>query len=312
MKKSLILLGIVFFISSCALFKPAPKEEVEPEMTEEELRLTEAENYVSDGISYHHAGNDSMAVSSWRKALEIVPDDAEVHNFLGISLHSLDRIEDALVEFKIAVSLNTDYYQAYNNAGYMLFLLNKYDEALVYFNKSLAADPNFEPAIRNRKLVKRIISGNLSKKVFEIVENATKEIDYEKQIIEYRKVLEIDSTYAKAHNNIAVAYYYEDCMDSAKYHLAKAIEYKKNYPEAINNLGYLHKVDEDYETAIKLFLKALTLKPRYIGALNNLGETYTLNGEINNAKRVFTTVLDLEPKNIVAKEWLATINKGKE
>ncbi|MCD4692483.1 MAG: hypothetical protein K8R79_06195, partial [Calditrichales bacterium] len=62
MKKSLILLSIVFFISSCALFKPAPKVEVEPEMTEEELRLAEAENYVSDGISYHHAGNDSMAV----------------------------------------------------------------------------------------------------------------------------------------------------------------------------------------------------------------------------------------------------------
>ncbi|HID39307.1 MAG TPA: tetratricopeptide repeat protein [Calditrichaeota bacterium] len=306
MQRIITLFVIVFLATSCAWFKSEPKEpSAEQQAEKEQMRLAEAENYVSDGISYFQAENDSLAILSWKKALEIIPEDAEVHNFLGIALHRNGEVEAALEEFRKAVELKPDYFEAENNRGYMLFLLNRYNAALAAFNRSLAINPGYEPAIRNRKLVESIKMGNLSREAFEISEETSRKDEYIEQIDGYKKVLKLDSTFAKAHNNIAVAYYYEGDLDSAFFHLEKAIKYNRNYPEAINNLAILYKINEDYETAIKLFLRALTLKPRYVAALNNLGETYYLNKEMDNANRVFNTVLELEPDNNVAKFWLS-------
>ncbi|MEJ2543564.1 MAG: tetratricopeptide repeat protein [Calditrichaceae bacterium] len=307
MKKILLIVGFGLIFASCAWFKSEPKEEMGEDIRAEEMRLAMADNLVSDGIKYYQAGNDSFAVNAWRKSLDINPYDAEVYNFIGISLHRMDKIEKALEAFQTAVQIRADYYQAYNNVGYMLFLLGRYEDALTAFNTCLTIEPDYEPAVKNKKLTQEVFAGNLSRKAFEIAEEASEEEDALKQIDDYRKVLQIDSTYIMAQNNLGVAYYYEGKMDSAYYHIKKALEINSNYPEGLNNLAYLYKVEENYELAVKLFLKALTLKPKYFAALNNLGETYILMNEMANAERVFTTVLDLDPENEVAKKWYSEI-----
>ena len=312
MKKYLILLTAVLLLSSCSWFRSAPKEKTEQpqkeQIDEETARKNKAEEFVNQAIALYQDGKYEDAIETWQKALTLIPNDAEIYNFMGVAQHKRGKIMAAAEEFKKAISLKEDYYQAYNNLGYMQFLLNDYNSALENFIHAIQINPDFEPAIKNKKLTEEVIKGKLSKKVFDMAEKASKDIDYEDQIKKYKEVLKIDSTYAKAHNNIAVAYYYEDKLDSAYYHLEKAIKFDKNYPEAINNLGYLYKNDGQYDIAIKLFLKALTLKPRYIGALNNLGETYMLNEEFRNARRVFDTVLELDPGNEVAKMWLDTLD----
>lgn len=314
MNKALALLIVVVLTSSCAWFKAEPKTEPvsvpTPEETmraERERALAEAEDYVAKGIVFYQQKKDSLAILSWDKALKTISDDAEVHNFKGMSLHRLGEIKKALHEFEAALMINPTYHQAYNNAGYMWFMLNNYDRAKAAYEQALKYKPDYKEAQDNKKLIDKIIAGKLEKKVFELNESASNKIDYEDQIEEYLKVLELDSSYAKAHNNIGVAYYYTGNMDTALIHLKKAIHFQKDYPEAINNLGYLYKVAENYEVAIKFFLKALTLKPRYVGALNNLAETYYLNNELKNAHRTLNTVLDLEPGNAVAKRWLIKV-----
>ncbi|MEJ2054066.1 MAG: tetratricopeptide repeat protein [Calditrichaceae bacterium] len=303
MKKYFVILGLGLLFTSCAWFTSESKDQGAEDIRAEEMRLAKADNLVSDGIKFYQGGKDSLAVEAWRKSLQINPYDAEVYNFIGISLHRLDKIEEALEAFNKAVQIKADYYQAMNNIGYMQFLLGRYEEALETFNTCLMVEPDYEPAVKNKNLTQQVFAGNLSREAFEIGEQASKELDAEKQIQDYLKVIKIDSTYITAQNNIGVAYYYEEKFDSAYYHFKKALEIKPNYPEALNNLACLYKYQENYEIAIKLFLKALTLKPRYFAALNNLGETYLLNEEVENAKRVFTTVLDLDPDNAVAKKW---------
>lgn len=317
MKKMFILLALGTMIYSCAWFKTEPRDQLTEEeqaeyLREEEMRLARADNLVSEGINFYQLGKDSMAVEEWRRALEINPYDAEVHNFIGIALHRMGKLEKALADFEMATKLKADYYQAYNNIGYMNFLLGNYEAALGAFNAALEINPQYEPAQKNKRLVESVLSGNLSKRAFEIAEQASREYDTEKQIEGYRKVLAIDSTYAMAQNNIAVAYYYEGKIDSAYIHLKKALELNRDYPEALNNLGYLYKIDRNYELAIQLFLKALSLKPRYVAAMNNLAETYRLNHEAANARRVYKTVLDFEPYNAVAMRGLQELDEKSE
>ena len=128
----------------------------------------------------------------------------------------------------------------------------------------------------------------------------------------YKRILSLDSSYARAHNNIGVAYYYatdvdSSFVDSSFTHLHKAIDLDNEYPEALNNLGYIYRHAGRYEQAIKFFLKAVSLKQGYILALLNLGETYLLNEEFGNARRVFNTVLEFDPENADAKQLLTMI-----
>lgn len=97
MKRILIAVLSLVLFSSCAWFTSKPiKESEKPETKSEEMIAAEieakAENYVSNGITYHQDGKDSLAVVSWKRALELIPGDAEIHNFLGISYHRLNKL----------------------------------------------------------------------------------------------------------------------------------------------------------------------------------------------------------------------------
>jgi Flp pilus assembly protein TadD len=308
-------LSMILLVSSCAWFtSKAPKEEVKepPESNIAPEVLVTAENYVTDGIAFYGQKDYTSAINSWKHALELIPGDAEVHNFIGIAYHKTNKLNDAATQFKLATELDPGYFEAYNNLGYILFLQNNYDEASRAFSKALEINPSYDPAKLNYERTKNVMNGKIQREVFELTEKAKKLDDVDLKIQYYKKILAMDSNYAEAHNNIAVAYYYADNLDSAYFHLNKALQLKDDYPEAINNLGYIYKVAGRYQDAIKLFLKAISLKERYIIALNNLGETYYLNKEIENARRVFKTVLEVDPSDEFAKDSLVKLDEIKE
>ena len=230
---------------------------------------------------------------------------------MGIAYHKIDKLDDAATQFKLATELDPKYYEAYNNLGYVLFLKNDYNGASRAFNKALEINPSYDQAKLNYERTKNVMTGKIKREVFELTEKAKKLDDVDLKIKYYKKILAMDSTYSEAHNNIAVAYYYADNLDSAYFHLNKALQLEADYPEALNNLGYIYKVAGRYQDAIKLFLKAISLKERYVIALNNLGETYYLNNELENARRVFRTVLEVDPSDEFAKDSLAKLDETK-
>lgn len=305
-----ILLSILMVSCARQTISPPPEKETMPEEKGigPEVRMN-AENFVSDGVAFYQDDNYNEAVSSWQKALELIPGDAEVHNFIGISYHKLNRLEDASTHFQIASDLDSNYYEAYNNLGYVRFLQKKYGDARKAFEKALQINPEYAAAKLNYDKTKKIMSGELQREVFELAEEAAKIEDVDKQIDLYEKLLELDTMNAEVHNNLGVAYYYADSLDGAYDHLNKALILNKAYPEAINNLGYVYKVAGRYQDAVGFFLHAVSLKPRYTIGLNNLGETYMLMKEYNNARRVFKTVLDIDPANEFAKDSIAQLQE---
>jgi protein O-GlcNAc transferase len=302
--KDIVLLVLTLFLfTSCAWFTSSKeKEPIGPD-------LNLAENQVSEGFTHFKSGEDSLAIVAWQSALEIIPKDAEVHNFIGIAYHRMLKLNEASRAFKKAVDFDPAYYEAANNYGYLLFLLERYDAAKIGFEQALKVNPDYQPAIKNLELVNQVMTGSLAMEAFSFSESASKKEDYQEQIPVYQRALNINPDYAKVHNNLGVALFYEGYYDSAYHHLEQAVRLKKDYPEAINNLGFLNRVAQKYEIAIKLFLKALTIKPRYVAALNNLGEAYFLSADMENAKRVFNTVLEMENSNAFAKDYLNKINK---
>jgi len=176
MKKIIIFIPAFLLLFSCSLFKTAKTgqpEEISPEAKKEAARAA-AEEYVDKGIAYHQQGKDSLAVAAWNKALRLIPDDAEVYNFKGIALHKTGALDSALVAFKKAVELNPAYFEAWNNIGYILFLKNDYSGAMQAVQQALKINPSYEPALKNKKLIARVMAGQLSKKVFELTEKKSR------------------------------------------------------------------------------------------------------------------------------------------
>jgi Flp pilus assembly protein TadD len=312
MIRALLATLLLFFVLSCSKeTRTGSETDEQPELATTEIgpEVREiAENHVTEGVAFYQDGKYEDAVSSWQEALELIPGDAEVHNFIGISYHNLNKFDEATNHFKMATELDTTYYEAYNNLGYDLFLQKKYAEARRAFENALDINPNYTAAKLNYERTKRIMSGELQREVFELTEQAAKIDDVDQQIEFYEKIIQMDSLNAEVHNNLGVAYYYADSLDGAYDHLNTALRLKKDYPEAINNMAYIYKVAGRYQDAVRLFLKAISLKPKYIFGLNNLGETYMLMNENQNAVRVFQTVLEIDPANEVAKDALAKLD----
>ncbi len=298
--KKLFFLFLLLLLQSCA-WLGLGKEEKEID------KYLVAENMVTRGIDHFDAGRDSLAIEQWRQALTIIPDDAEVHNFIGLALYRQGETGKAIRYFSKALQLDSLYYQAANNLGYMYFLEKRYPEAEKSFLRALDVYGEYEAAQKNLQLVREIMGGSLDIRAFELSEQAAEKEDYSEQIPVYQRALNLDPGYAKAHNNLAVALYFEGRNDSASFHLEQALRIDPDYPEALHNMGYLYKIAGDYDPAIRFFIRALSLKPRYVIALQNLGETYYLAGDEVNARRVFLALKHLDEDNAYAGKYLNLI-----
>ncbi len=267
-----------------------------------------AENYVADGIELYKTGKYDGAIQKWNKALRIIPDDAEVHNFAGTAYHKLGMLDSAISAYKKAVLLEPDYFQAWNNLGFMYFLKGDYREALGYFNHALVVNPNYEQAIMNYQKTKEIVNGDLPARALELVEKSGKIDSLELKIQNYRKAIALDSAYVEAWNNLGVAYYYYGYPDSAVSCLEKALELNPKYPQANNNLGFLYDLKRNYEKATACYLKALEQKPDYVIALSNLFDTYMHEDNRVLAKQVLMKLKEIAPDNPVVRRQAEDYN----
>jgi len=294
-KFGILLIAIVLLASCAGPFKKKPKEaEESPEIV--------AENYVSDAIDYYQAQNYRNAIKGWKKALTIIPEDAEVNNFVGLAYHKTGKLDSAIIYFADAVKYDSTYHEAWNNLGYMYFLRGDYDLALKYFDRALKANPNYYQARLNRQKTYDILQGKLKIQAFELVEKSAKLDSLELQIKNYKKALKIDSNYVDAWNNLGVAYYYYGNLDSAVLCFKKSLDINADYPPAHNNAGYILDALGDYDQAIAHYQKAIQLRPNYMIAMANLVDTYVHKRDYKSAREILDAMRRANPQNYLVRE----------
>ncbi|MDG2252886.1 MAG: sulfotransferase [Methylophilaceae bacterium] len=95
------------------------------------------------------------AEASYKKAIILKPDNAEAHYNLAVALKELGRLDEAEASYKKAIILKSDYTQAYNNLGIMYQELGKLDEAEASYKKAIIIKPDFSQAHRHLASVKK-------------------------------------------------------------------------------------------------------------------------------------------------------------
>jgi protein O-GlcNAc transferase len=91
-------------------------------------------------------GKLEEAIASCRKALEIWPEYAEAHNNLA-NLHQMTgKLEEAAAGYEKAIRLRPDYAQAHRNLGSLLYRQGKLPMAVESLRTAVSLDPSFAEA----------------------------------------------------------------------------------------------------------------------------------------------------------------------
>ncbi len=229
------------------------------------------------GLALKDQGNVEEAIACFRQVLQLRPDDAAPYNNLGIALRDQGRTDEALACYRQALQRAPHSPLPHHNMGTALQDQGRWDEAVACCRRALELKPDFAEAHNN--LANAFL--------------ATGKLD--EAVACYRRALELKPDYAEAHNNLGVALKQQGKREEAIAGCRRALELKPDYTEAHNNLGVILNSQGKREEAIACYRRALDLKPDYAEAHNNLGITWNDLGKLDEAVACCRRALELKP-----------------
>ncbi len=101
------------------------------------------------------------AAICFRKAIELEPGFAEAHTSLGNTLRDLGQLDEAIICSRRAVELAPNFPEAYSNLGITLSRLGHLDEAVACYRQALGLQPNL-PAAHNNLAMALLAQGDMA------------------------------------------------------------------------------------------------------------------------------------------------------
>lgn len=161
------------------------------------------------------------AVPALRRALALLPADAETRHNLAIVLHAQGAFGEAEAGYRGALELKPDYFEAYNNLSNLLQTLGRFDEAETCCRRALALSPDYFEAHSDL--------GNILAATGRLTD----------ALESYRRALAIKPGYHLAHSNLGASLVSLGRVQEAEASCKRALALKPDFPEGHHNLLFL-------------------------------------------------------------------------
>jgi predicted O-linked N-acetylglucosamine transferase (SPINDLY family) len=139
------------------------------------------------GLVLADRGLAEQAISSYRQALRLNPDSAEVHANLGNVFLEQGKADEAIGCYRRAIALKPDFVNGHDNLGIALTRKGQPDEAIASFRRAIALKPDDAFAYNQM--------GNSLKDQGKL----------EEAIAGFRRAIELKPDFARAHSNLVFA-----------------------------------------------------------------------------------------------------------
>jgi len=107
---------------------------------------------------YFQEERNPLAISYYKNALEITPNDKLLNYNLGRLFQDLGEYELAIEQYHNLISIDPRSYPAYNNLGFIaLNFEDNYEEAVRYFSKAIEIDSLYDQAWCNRGIAYELL-----------------------------------------------------------------------------------------------------------------------------------------------------------
>jgi len=237
-------------------------------------------SFLRAGLANESTGDHKGAERSFRRGIELSPQDAELRNALGWTLFQEAKTAEAVEEYQRAIAADPRHAKAHDNLALALVELGRLDEAAAQFRTSLEIAPRAEIHSDLGFTLARLGKADEAR-------------------AEYRKALALDPSCASAHFNLAVALVQDGKLGEAESHYRKALPGRPT-AEAHNGLGYVLAREDRTDDALAEFRKAIEIDPKFAPAYNNLADTLVKQGKLEEAEPYYQRSLEAKPSAAVS------------
>jgi protein O-mannosyl-transferase len=239
-------------------------------------------------------GNADAAITQYRRALEIEPDNVGALNNLGRALAMKGADADALALYQKALALQPGFADTHLNLGHLFLAQGKLDEAIAQYRQNLELVPDNVTTLN-------VLGNALGRK------GANAEA-----LALYQKALALQPSFADTHVNLAHVLLGQGKVDEAIAQYRQALDLAPANAATHSDLGKALAMKGEDAAAIAQYQKAVELQPGFADAHFNLGNRLLSLGQLDQAAAQYRKALDLNPHDTEARHNLgkALLLKG--
>jgi tetratricopeptide (TPR) repeat protein len=251
----------------------------------------DAQMHYNLSLALERLGDASGEILELRRAVRFDPQLAVAHNQLGLLALTGGRPVEAERELKAAIQSNPKYAEALNNLGVLYTQQGKDNEAAPLFQQAAFYDPTYSRAFVNLGLTLA--------RHGQLAEAET----------QFRAALKGNPNDAGAFGALGMVQAKLGRGDEAIASFRKAVELQPDSSEAHLNLGIAFADRFDRTGALKEFSEAIRLDPKSAAAHFNLGRFYFESSKYGEARKELETASALQPKFSSALYFLALVER---
>jgi arylsulfatase A-like enzyme/Flp pilus assembly protein TadD len=213
-------------------------------------KLVDIDNDLHRVIELYQRGQIRDAVTLAQQVVKKRPGMPSAYEMLGFLLQESERPEDAIEMLRAAIADGSATEHMRARLGLTLSESGRAKEAV----DVLAPIANTsDPDILNAYGIALADSGRVAE-----------------GLEQFRRVLKIDATNAKAYQNYGIVALRVGDTEDARQHLLKALELNDRLPIALNAMGVLYARERRTDDAIRAWMRAVELDPKQFDALYNV------------------------------------------
>jgi tetratricopeptide (TPR) repeat protein len=230
------------------------------------------------GFALRAQGKLDEAASECRQAIALDPKDPGNHNVLAAVLFKQGKVDAGVIVLRHAVTVDPRADRAHYNLGTGLIAAGKQDDAITEYREAIRINPKFVSAYHNLTVV-LIRQGKL-----------------EDAIAVARQAVAADQNSAKAHDNLGVILRRQGKLDDAMAELSRAVALDSKSANAHDNLGVVLAERGKLDDAMAEYRMAIALDPQFALAHDNLGAVLARQNKLDEAISEFRKAIELDPK----------------
>jgi tetratricopeptide (TPR) repeat protein len=207
---------------------------------------------------YAKMGSNAEAIESYKRLIQLKPDDPDGYNNLGTLYNAKGSYAEAIKAFEKAIQIRPDFPVALSNLGAAYSRAGRYQEAIDVLKKAEQLSPKDAEIINNLGVAYR------------------KAGQYQGAIGAYGRALRLNPGEPEIHCNLGDAYYHLGRFREAIEGYRRAIERNPKVELYHFNLGVAHGSLGDHRAATEAYQEALRINPNYAQARFNLGLSYLM------------------------------------
>jgi Flp pilus assembly protein TadD len=240
------------------------------------------------GCALEKDGHFDEAIGQFKIALDLQPDNADLHSNLGTALAGQKRYDEAIVQYLEAIKYDSNCASAYDNLGFALNKKGRFDEAVVQLQKALSLDRENPATYRN------------------LGDSFDKLGRFDDAISQYQQALNLDPGLAVARCELGISLGHKGLLGEAVQQLQEAAMLDPGNADIHYNLGNALVRNGQLDEAVGQFQAALKLKPDDADTHGNLGTVLYRTGYLDGAISEFQAALKLKPDSSELRQNLDT------